>query len=286
MAVITWWGHATATVEDSGVRLLTDPLLSARLAHLRRRRGPLPGPAALRADAALVSHLHADHLHLPSLRALAPGTPVLLPRGAVRAVPALRRLGHLDLVELSPGGEAAVGAVAVRAVPARHDGRRLPFGPQRVRPLGYVVQGAETTYFAGDTDLYPGLADEVGACDHALLPVGGWGPGLGPGHLDAERAAEAVRLLAPRTAVPVHFGTFCPVGLGGRPGAWFHAPGREFARHAARLAPDTAVHELAPGQSADLGRPGVPAGGPQGRGRAGGEARPAHGDGGRGEDGR
>ncbi|MGA5704863.1 MBL fold metallo-hydrolase [Peterkaempfera bronchialis] len=262
MAVITWWGHATVTVEDSGVRLLTDPLLTARLAHLRRRRGPLPGAEALRADAALVSHLHADHLHLPSLRALPPGTPVLLPRGALRAVPSLRRLGHLRLAELAPGEEFTVGALAVRAVAARHDGRRLPVGPQRVQPLGFVIRGAATTYFAGDTDLFPGLADEVGPCDHALLPVGGWGPGLGPGHLDAGRAAEAVRVLAPRSAVPVHFGTFCPMGLGSRPGAWFDAPGREFARHAARLAPGTAVHELTPGGTVDLTvGPGVRTGG-------------------------
>ncbi|WP_377269171.1 MBL fold metallo-hydrolase [Peterkaempfera sp. SMS 1(5)a] len=252
MAVITWWGHATATVQDSGVSILTDPVLGSRLAHLRRRRGPLPGAAALRADAAVVSHLHADHLHLPSLRLLPPGTPVLLPRGAVRAVPALRRLSHLRLVEVAPGEEIAVGAVTVRAVPARHDGRRLPMGPQRVQPLGFVIRGAVATYFAGDTDLFPGMADAVGSCDHALLPVGGWGPGLGPGHLDPAGAAEAVRLLAPRTAVPVHFGTFCPMVLGVRPGAWFHAPGEDFARRAAGRAPEVTVHVLEPGGRVDL----------------------------------
>lgn len=78
---ITWWGHATCTVEDSGVRLLTDPLFARRLAHLRRRRGALPPPEAAAADVVLVSHLHADHLHLPSLARLAPGTRLLVPRG-------------------------------------------------------------------------------------------------------------------------------------------------------------------------------------------------------------
>ncbi|WP_055591369.1 MBL fold metallo-hydrolase [Peterkaempfera griseoplana] len=265
MAVITWWGHATATVRDSGVSILTDPLLTSRLAHLRRRRGPLPGAAARRADAAVVSHLHADHLHLPSLRVLPPGTPVLLPRGATGAVPALRRLSHLHLLEVGAGEETAVGAVTVRAVPARHDGRRLPMGPQRVEPLGFVIHGAAATYFAGDTDFYPGLVDAVGPCDHALLPVGGWGPGLGPGHLDPARAAEAVRLLAPRTAVPVHFGTFCPVGLGLRPGAWFHAPGDDFARRAAGLAPQTTVHVLEPGGSVELTDGTIPSGAEGGR---------------------
>ncbi|OEV22868.1 hypothetical protein AN220_27465, partial [Streptomyces nanshensis] len=60
---VTWWGHATATVRDSGITVLTDPLLVRRVAHLRRRRGALPPPQAARADLVLVSHLHADHLH-------------------------------------------------------------------------------------------------------------------------------------------------------------------------------------------------------------------------------
>ncbi|MGW5699045.1 MBL fold metallo-hydrolase, partial [Streptomyces asiaticus] len=49
---ITWWGHATATVRDSGVRVLTDPLFVRRLAHLRRRRGAVPPAAAAVADVA------------------------------------------------------------------------------------------------------------------------------------------------------------------------------------------------------------------------------------------
>src|SRR5689334_25315484 len=42
MPGVTWWGHATCTIEDRGVRVLTDPLFCSRLGHLRRRRGPVP----------------------------------------------------------------------------------------------------------------------------------------------------------------------------------------------------------------------------------------------------
>ncbi|CAM5710853.1 hypothetical protein SALBM135S_06455 [Streptomyces alboniger] len=98
---VTWWGHATCTVEDSGVRVLTDPLFARRLAHLRRRRGALPPPEAAVADVVLLSHLHADHLHVPSLARLAPGTRALVPRGASRSVPGLtRRLPHLRFTEV------------------------------------------------------------------------------------------------------------------------------------------------------------------------------------------
>jgi L-ascorbate metabolism protein UlaG (beta-lactamase superfamily) len=251
VATITWWGHATVTVEDSGVRVLTDPLFPRRLAHLRRRAGAVPPPGAARADVVLVSHLHADHLHVPSLARLAPGTRVLVPRGAPRAVPGLRglRARGLELVEVRAGDEVAVDAVTVRAVPADHDGRRLPMGPRRAPALGYVVHGESTTYFAGDTGLFDGMAAAVGPCDTALLPVGGWGPGLGPGHLDARRAAEALRRLSPAAAVPIHYGTFWPIGLDRVRPHEFHLPGREFARYAGTLAPDTTVHLLGHGRS-------------------------------------
>ncbi|MFH8933056.1 MBL fold metallo-hydrolase [Streptomyces griseosporeus] len=247
-AEITWWGHATCTVEDSGIRVLTDPLFARRLAHLRRRRGALPPPDARRADVVLVSHLHADHLHVPSLQTLAPGTRLLVPRGAPRAVPGFARLRHLRIREMAPGDETTVGDLVVRAVPARHDGRRLPVGPQRSPALGYVVEGEARTYFAGDTGLFESMAKETGPVDVALLPVGGWGPYLGEGHLDAGRAAQALALLGPRSAVPVHYGTYWPIGLDAVRPHEFHAPGTEFVRLAAVHAPEVAVHLLGHGE--------------------------------------
>lgn len=246
---ITWWGHATCTIEDSDTRVLTDPLFARRLAHLRRRRGAVPPPEARRADLALVSHLHADHLHLPSLATLAPGTRLLVPRGALRAVPGLRRLRQLRIDEVSPGDQTRVGDLVVRAVPARHDGRRLPVGPHRSPALGYVVEGEARSYFAGDTGLFDDMAKEVGPVDVALLPVGGWGPYLGEGHLDAGRAAQALARLSPRSAVPVHYGTYWPIGMDAVRPHEFHTPGDEFVRIAAQLAPSVSVHRLGHGES-------------------------------------
>lgn len=253
---ITWWGHATCTVEDSGVRLLTDPLFARRLAHLRRRRGAVPPPEAAVADAVLVSHLHSDHLHLPSLARLARGTRLMVPHGAPGAVPGLARVAGargLAVTELAPGDTVTVGnGVRVRAVSARHDGRRLPFGPRLAPALGYVIEGSSRTYFAGDTGLFDSMAEEVGPVDVALLPVGGWGPYLGPGHLDAAGAARALALLAPAAAVPVHWGTYWPIGLDAVRPHEFHAPGQEFARCARREAPKVRVRVPAHGERVRL----------------------------------
>ena len=52
-----------------------------------------------------------------------------------------------------------------------------------------------------------------GPVDVALLPVWGWGPNLGPGHLDPARAAKAAERVQARAAVPVHWGTLALPGL-------------------------------------------------------------------------
>jgi len=88
---------------------------------------------------------------------------------------------------------------------------------------------------------------ELAPLDVALLPVAGWGKSLGPGHLDARGAAEALRLLRPRIAVPIHWGTLAPVGI--RPS---DVPAEDFARHAAELAPEVDVRVLPVGGSTEL----------------------------------
>jgi L-ascorbate metabolism protein UlaG (beta-lactamase superfamily) len=207
-------GHSTVRIDLAGRRVLTDPLLTAGLGPLRRVV-PLPDPAVWEGtDLVLISHLHGDHLHLPSLRRLGAGTRIVVPRGAGGW---LRSRGFARVDELAPGESLTDGELRITAVPAVHSGHRwgprLTHGPDTAA-IGHLLESAGgTVYAAGDTDLFPGMARLGGrGIDVALLPVWGWGPTLGPGHLDPERAAEAVALLRPRTAVPVHWGTLALAG--------------------------------------------------------------------------
>jgi L-ascorbate metabolism protein UlaG (beta-lactamase superfamily) len=242
---ITWIGHATVLIELGGVRLLTDPLLRPWLAHLRRH-GPAP-PAGLTdsLDAVLISHLHLDHLDLPSLRDIPRTARLLAPRGAGRL---LRREGFLHAEEIAAGEQVDVAGVTVTAVRAVHDGRRFPYGP-RADTLGFVAGGR--VYFAGDTDLFDGMR-ELGGMDVALLPVWGWGPSLGEGHLDPEAAARAAALVRPRVAIPIHWGTFYPRLLARYKPDRLTDPPHEFAAAVARVAPEVDVRVLAPGESVPL----------------------------------
>ena len=101
-------------------------------------------------------------------------------------------------------------------------------------------------------DSFEGMAD-LGRLDVALVPIWGWGPGLGPGHLDPEGAARAVALLRPRLVVPIHWGTYFPIHLGlrGAP-AFLQSPPDAFLAALARVDSDADVRVLRPGESVEL----------------------------------
>jgi L-ascorbate metabolism protein UlaG (beta-lactamase superfamily) len=271
-ARIAFLGHATVLIEMDGVRLLTDPLLRGRIAHLRRQVPSVDPSVWVGIDAVLISHLHHDHLDLPSLRLLGLDMSLFVPTGAGEL---LRRKGFTNVRELSVGETANIGALGVTAVEAHHDGRRHP-GGMHAETLGYVVRGRRTVYFAGDTELFDGMADitpgsdlddpsdmkrrsdvddpsdSMAQLDVALLPVAGWGPTLGPGHMDPLDAARAAGLLRPRIAIPVHWGTLLPLGIAARHRARLGDPPRVFAEHLASLAPSVEVRVLAPGGETTL----------------------------------
>jgi L-ascorbate metabolism protein UlaG (beta-lactamase superfamily) len=241
-------GHSSVVIELDGVRLLTDPVTRARVGPLRRVE-PVPARDRLRdIDAVLISHLHWDHLDVPSLRDLGRDLPMFVPAGSGSW---MRAAGFGDVRELAVGDQAAVGGVLVRAVPAIHSGFRPPLGPT-APPLGFVVLGGRSVYFAGDTDLFDGMADLGEPIDMALLPVWGWGPTLGRGlHLDPLRAAQALRLIRPRAAVPIHWGTYWPHALGRVFPERLVEPPAAFVEYASELAPDVRMVPTAVGDVVD-----------------------------------
>ena len=240
---VTYVGHSTVLVELNGTRVLTDPVLRDRIAHIWRIAPSPPADTVEGLDAVLISHAHHDHLDMPSLRRVPPEVPVIAPPGCAARV---RRTGH-EVIEVVPGTRVTVGGTDVLAIPAEHEGRRLPTD-SRLETVGFVI-GSRVAFF-GDTDLFDGMADLAGDLDVALLPIWGWGPRVGPGHLNPERAARAAALLRPRVAVPIHWGTLA------RPLVWWRAepamPAHQFAEKVAEHAPGVAVHVLAPGERLDL----------------------------------
>ncbi len=235
-------------LELDGLRILTDPVLRARIIHLRRQR-PEPDPEVSgQLDALLISHLHHDHADRRSLRSICRETPVLAPPGAGAF---LERCGFRSVSELAPGRSTTIGKLQITAVEANHAHGRSPIS-RHSQAVGYYLSGSSRVYFAGDTDLFEAMSALAEELDLALLPVWGWGPSLGPGHLDPERAARAAAILSPRIAVPIHWGTFFPLGLASLLPRRLSTPPHDFASWCEKLAPSVEVRILLPGESCSL----------------------------------
>lgn len=245
---LTFAGHSTMLVELDGVRLLTDPLLRERLLHLRRHAPPVDLRRWRDPELILISHSHFDHLDRRTLKLLGGDATVVAPRDSVGL---LRRIGFTRVIGVVPGESVEVSGLRVTATPAVHGGGRLPWNAT-AEALGFSVTGTQSFYYAGDTDLFPEMAELGPDLDLALLPVWGWGEKLGKGHLDPSRATEATRLLRPRIAVPVHWGGYLPARLHRRRPELLTDPPREFARLVAGLGLPTRVEVLDPGDSLTL----------------------------------
>jgi L-ascorbate metabolism protein UlaG (beta-lactamase superfamily) len=247
---LTYVGHATVLIEMDGVRLLTDPILRNRVSGIRRQSRSV-NPAWHRdLDAVLISHLHLDHLDLPSLRMLDRDIHVIAPAGTADI---LFREGFSNIEEVRIADSTEVGPVKITTTYAHHEGSRYPFGPA-ADCVGYLINGTSSVYFAGDTDVFPEMATIESNLDVALLPVWGWGPTLGSDHMTPRRAAESLSLLRPKVAVPIHWGTFAPIGLGWIQPRFLEDPPYQFKGHAGDLAPDVNVHIVNPGNFVRFGR--------------------------------
>lgn len=179
---LRWLGHDSFVLEEP-VTVYLDPW------HL---------PEGLpKADIVLISHEHGDHCSPEDVAEVqSSNTVVFASEGAASQLQGDVRIMH-------PGDEAKIAGITVRAVPAynvdkfRAPGR--PFHPKEALHNGYLLEvGDERLYFAGDTDFIPEMAEIV--CDVALLPVSGTYV------MTAEEAAQAAAMIAPRVAVPMHYG--------------------------------------------------------------------------------
>jgi L-ascorbate metabolism protein UlaG (beta-lactamase superfamily) len=252
---VTWLGHATVVLDLDGVRLVADPLLR-RNAGLLVRRGERPSEQAWTgADAVLLSHLHHDHAELASLRLLGDVPVITAPANAAWVT----RRG-LNGVGPDEDQWTAVGGaeVTVRLTPAVHDARPMPHRPNAAS--GHLVRGPSgIVWLAGDTELFDGMEDLAhlagGPIDLALVPIGGWGPRLSPGHMGPVEAAIACRRVGARHAIPVHWKTLhIPAGQVW-PAGWMDAGGPAFAAALAQEAPHCRGIALNVGDSVSVAAP-------------------------------
>ena len=253
-------GNATLLIdplEDAGAVFAALGDAAAAISRPEVVASSSPGAAV----AGLVTHLHRDHADAAALTAgLAVGAPVLEPGtggGEGLEELALAQADHeldaagLDRRRVAAWETATVGPFTITALPAA-DGTGDP-------QVSWLVEAGETRVLhLGDT-LFHGwwwrIALHAGPIDVAFVPINGAvldfphrQPGSSlPGVMDPEQAAEAVRLLGARVAVPMHFGAY-------EGGPWYRPAERPLERFLAARSDGWEAQPLAPGEELAIAR--------------------------------
>jgi L-ascorbate metabolism protein UlaG (beta-lactamase superfamily) len=256
---ITFIGTATTLLRIGGFTILTDPnfLHQGQRAYVglglstRRLTEPALSPGQLPdLDFVVLSHHHGDHFDRIAAAELDHDLPVITEARAARK---LRSQGFRRPVELATWQAVAVtrgeAAVRVTAVPAQH----------APRPLGYLLPSVMGSildfslagerllrlYITGDTLMHGGIGEiarRFSDIDLCLIHLGGTKIAGILLTMDAAQGVEALRTVAPRAAIPVHYDDY-PL---------FKSPLADFRQAASQAGLDTGLHYLARGDTHHL----------------------------------
>lgn len=209
--VVTFGGHATVLARYPQLSIAFDPMLGRWVGGVRRAVEPGLAPGDFEGvGLVLISHRHADHLHLPTLRKLPRKTAtIVVPSGGAAWVSSL---GFARVIELVPGSDLELRGIQVIAYATAHGDSDL------ARGLSYVVRPSPESqlpgpslYLCGDSGYFSGFADvgERFAPDIAFLPIGGFYPvSFRSRHMSPLDALYAFEDLRARLLVPIHHGAF------------------------------------------------------------------------------
>ncbi|HEV2119998.1 MAG TPA: MBL fold metallo-hydrolase [Candidatus Bathyarchaeia archaeon] len=184
---ISWLGHDSFRIKN-GKTVIVDPF----------KIRPIPD----KADIILISHEHFDHLSLDDIKKVSSEKTIVVTISACKKE--LSGVGVKEVKAVKPGDKVVLGDIVIEAVPAynlnkfREPGK--PFHPKEDGKVGFIlsIKGVRI-YHAGDTDPIPEMKGFK--ADVALLPVSGTYV------MTPDEAAEAARMIKPRLAIPMHYGT-------------------------------------------------------------------------------
>jgi L-ascorbate metabolism protein UlaG (beta-lactamase superfamily) len=216
---LAWLGHATVLINFYGVRILTDPVLFARIGvdaligtigPLRLVQCALTPEELPDLDLVLVSHAHFDHLDTPSLAAVRGMPAVVMAKATSDLLP---RRHYSSITELGWNESATLmtrhGEVLVRAIEVNHWGARLQRDTHRGY-TGFIVEREGRKLLIGGDTASTDLFQEhrrFGPFEAAVMPIGAYDPWIRY-HCAPEQAVTMTNAAGARLLVPVHHQSF------------------------------------------------------------------------------
>ena len=147
-----------------------------------------------------------DHLDIPSLKALPKDAVVV---ACSKCSSLIAPLGFKDIRELNWGEETVVNGLRIRAMGARHWGRRWPPFGEDYGFNSYVLEKNGHRILlacdSADTDLFASVASNPP--DVAIFSIGAYDPWI-YNHANPEQVWTMFRQTGARYLIPVHWGTF------------------------------------------------------------------------------
>jgi L-ascorbate metabolism protein UlaG (beta-lactamase superfamily) len=190
MVNIEWLGHASFRISTQGKIIYIDPYVIDE--------------NAFRADLIIVTHEHHDHCAVDNIqKLLKEKTIVIAPQNCLTKLSFVPRQ---SLRLLSPNDSAVIGDVQIKTIPAYNVNKfRAPNIPYHPKNFGFGVVfnfAGVKIYHAGDTDFVPEMHELAEYnIDVALVPVGG------KYTMDPKEAVQAIQVIKPKVAIPMHWGT-------------------------------------------------------------------------------
>lgn len=194
--IVTWYGHATIDLTINSYELVVDPYFTGNPTATL-------SASEVKADFILVSHGHGDHLGDAVDIARRTGAVIISNAEICSWLSSKKLKTHAQHI----GGGFHYPFGYLKLTLALH-GSALPDGSDGGNPVGFLLttQSGKKIYLAGDTGLFGDMAliGEEGI-DLAMLPIGD-NFTMGP-----DDALRAVKLLNPKTVIPIHYNTFAVI---------------------------------------------------------------------------
>ena len=193
---IRWIGQSGYILRDGECEITIDPYLSNVVDRVAKRgrmvKAPI-SPAELKSDLVICSHNHLDHVDIDAIPLMnKENMKFLAPTDAKET---LVECGVTDYVPFDEGCGFTLGKFRLTATYARHS----------VPAVGIIVEhGGLKLYFSGDTEYDERLCDLSGeGIDVMFICINGK-----LGNMNADDAARLTGIIAPRVAIPTHYGMF------------------------------------------------------------------------------